>query len=117
MSNTVLLLGLGIVVLLVAVVIARTAGRAYLRYRGTRIVECPETERPVAVEVDAGDAARAALRGRDSVHLQDCTRWPERENCGQECLAELEASPSDCLLRNRYKFFSWIFLFKPVDHT
>jgi hypothetical protein len=52
------------------------------------------------VEVNAMGAAQGAMVGRHKVRLQDCTRWPERQNCGQECLAELEDSPSDCLLKN-----------------
>jgi hypothetical protein len=99
MSTAVIVI-LGIALVVVLVLLARTAGRAYFRYRGTRIVTCPETERPVAVEADALRAATGAARGQHKVQLKDCTRWPERRNCGQECLTELEASPEGCLLRN-----------------
>jgi hypothetical protein len=27
------------------------------------------------------------------VHLKDCSRWPERAECAQECLAQVEADP------------------------
>ncbi len=72
--------------------------RSWLRYRGKRIVTCPETREPVAVEVAAGDAARRALWGRTEIHLKDCTRWPERQDCGQDCLSQIQADPEGCLV-------------------
>jgi hypothetical protein len=83
----------------VVYVLARTAGRAYLRYRGTRLVECPENAQVVAVELDAVRAARGASVGRKDLRLSECTRWPERQTCGQECLRQIEASPEGCLVR------------------
>ncbi len=73
---------------------------AYRRYRGKRVITCPETHEHEAVEVDAVEAGWAALRGHREVHLQSCTRWPERQDCGQECLAEIESAPEGCLMRN-----------------
>jgi hypothetical protein len=29
-----------------------------------------------------------------------CSRWPEREDCDQECLKEIEADPENCLVWN-----------------
>lgn len=95
-----LYIAIGIVALGVLGMLFWVAGRAWLRYRGTRIVTCPETHEHVAVEADALHVASGAVRGKHEVRLRDCTRWPERQNCGQECLAELEESPEDCLLRN-----------------
>ena len=71
--------------------------RVYSKFRGTRIITCPETKRAAAVEVDARGAALTSARGRLS--LRDCSRWPERQGCGQECLSQIEAAPADCLLR------------------
>ena len=33
------------------------------------------------------------------LNLKDCSRWPEREGCGQECLAQIEKAPHECLVR------------------
>jgi len=77
----------------------RAAGRAYLRFRGDAIVTCPETKKPAGVHVDARRAALSALAGGSALRLKDCSRWPEREGCGQECLSQIEASPADCLVR------------------
>ena len=72
-----------------------TVGKRYRRFRGTRLVTCPETHTTAAVEVDAW---RAALTGTE-LRLEDCSRWPERETCGQECLRQIEVAPEDCLVR------------------
>lgn len=72
--------------------------RAYSPYRGTRIVTCPETSSPAIVEVDALHAAITSLAGAPDIRLGACSRWPLKENCGQECLVNLDLS-SDCLVR------------------
>jgi hypothetical protein len=89
------ILGLGALYVVVPVV-----ARAYARYRGKRLITCPETKSPEAVEVDARRAAVLALAGREhALRLRDCTRWPEREHCGQECLAQIEEAADGCLVR------------------
>lgn len=73
--------------------------RGYLRQRGDRIITCPETLTPEAVRVDAGHAAVTGLMGHTELKLSDCTRWPERQACGQECLSQIRAAPHGCLIR------------------
>jgi hypothetical protein len=73
--------------------------RVYFKFKGTRVVTCPETHQAVAVEVDEKHAAVTAAGGHLHLRLRDCSRWPERRDCGQECLAQIEAAPMDCLLR------------------
>jgi len=34
------------------------------------------------------------------LRLASCSRWPERAGCGQQCLAQIQAAPEDCLVRN-----------------
>ncbi len=72
----------------------------YVRYRGKRVITCPETRKPAAIEVDAGHAALTAAVSHPDLRLKSCSRWPEREDCGQECLLQVELSPEDCLIRN-----------------
>jgi hypothetical protein len=80
-------------------VLARS-GTTFWKFRGKRVVTCPETGKPVGVDVDAVHAAAtAALGGGADLRLKDCTRWPERETCGQECLSQIEAAPEDCAVR------------------
>jgi len=96
-------LALGVAVLVglgVLVVFSRRLAHAFLAYRGTRVVVCPESREMAAVQVDAGHAALSAFRRRPQLHLELCTRWPERAGCGQECLGQIESAPEACLLRN-----------------
>lgn len=72
--------------------------RARADYDGTRIVTCPETARPANVEVDAVHAVLTSAIGVPDIRLQNCSRWPLRENCGQECLLNLDVAPADCLV-------------------
>ncbi|MFY9572635.1 MAG: hypothetical protein WAV20_14645 [Blastocatellia bacterium] len=80
--------------------VAPFAVGAYLRYRGKRVITCPETHKPAAVEVDARHAALTAAVTYPDLRLKSCTRWPERDDCGQACLLQVKLSPEDCLVRN-----------------
>ena len=69
-------------------------------YRGMRLVACPETKRPAAVELDALRAAFTQFGDEPGrLRLTSCSRWPEKAGCGQECLAEVERDPGACLVR------------------
>jgi uncharacterized protein (DUF58 family) len=57
-------------------------------YSATRPVTCPETNAEAGVTIDARHAATTALRGKQQFRLKDCTQWPARIRCNQECLAE-----------------------------
>src|SRR5208283_4619514 len=76
------------------------ATQVFVRYRGKRVITCPETSQPAAVHVNALKAAREAVFGRASIRLDQCSRWPERAGCGQECLSEIKADPGKCLVWN-----------------
>ena len=66
---------------------------SYIRYGGKRVVNCPETRQPAAVRIDLAKVARQAIYRTPSLKLDQCSRWPERASCGQECLAELKGRP------------------------
>lgn len=86
--------------LAIAYVTFRLAGglRLYLKLRGKRLVTCPETKKAAAVEVAAGSVAMEALTGPHHLRLSECSRWPERQDCGQDCLKQIEAAQEDCLV-------------------
>ena len=67
--------------------------RACSKYRGTKVVACPETWKPAIVEVDALHASLTSTVGRPDIRLQSCSRWPLKNQCGQECLANLDVAP------------------------
>ena len=95
---TIALIILG-VLLLACVPMMWLAGRAWFKYRRTRVVECPETRTPAAVEVDRARAAFSAAIGEPDLRLASCSRWPERRDCGQPCLSQVEAAPAECLVK------------------
>jgi len=74
--------------------------RAYFDYRGKRLITCPETHQAAAVDVAAGEAAMGAFLSEPTLRLKECSRWPERQNCGQECLQQIEIGPENCLVWN-----------------
>ena len=76
------------------------AARTYFRFRGERLVICPETNRAASVHVAAGKAAVKTFAGMGRVRLDECSRWPERAGCGQDCLSQVEADPASCLVWN-----------------
>jgi hypothetical protein len=89
----------GLLVVLAGLLVGRLVS-SWLKYRGNRVIECPENHRPAGVVVDSSHAALTALGKSPELRLASCSRWPERAGCGQQCLAQIEASPEDCLVRN-----------------
>jgi len=108
----VLLLGAGVYSVSLAL-------RTYLRYRGKRLVTCPETHRAAAVHVDVAKAAGQGLWGKQEIRLDQCSRWPEKKNCGQDCLSQVRADPENCLVWNMvatwYKGKSCAYCQKPFE--
>jgi hypothetical protein len=80
------------------------AAVAYVKFRGKRLVTCPETRTPVGVEVDVKHAAStAAFSRRPELRLTSCSQWPEREDCDQECLLQIRMAPRESLIRTIFK--------------
>ncbi|HLJ78708.1 MAG TPA: DUF1761 domain-containing protein [Acidobacteriaceae bacterium] len=77
---------LGISLLLLPLLLWRH--ELYRRYSGGRLVACPENQQAATVSVDARHAAATGIHGHPDLRLCDCTRWPERANCGQACLSQ-----------------------------
>lgn len=89
-------LTLTILILLAVSVYLSSPVQAARRYRGARLVTCPETGRLEAVSVDLGLATFTALtEERPSVHLATCSRWTERGRCDEPCLADVESAGLD----------------------
>jgi len=72
--------------------------RARSKYGGTQIVTCPETKAPAQVEVDVFEAALTSALGVADIRLHNCSRWPMKRDCGQECLLSLPVAPDECLV-------------------
>jgi hypothetical protein len=89
-----------IAVLLGGITAMARLGSAWFRYRGARVISCPENLSPAGVTLDARHAALSGFGGSPHLRLSSCSRWPERAGCGQQCLSQIEASPESCLVRN-----------------
>lgn len=72
--------------------------RTSQRFGGERVIICPETGKQAMVEVDTQHAALTSLFGQTDLRLENCWRWPMRQDCGQECLLQLDVAPPDCLV-------------------
>ena len=72
--------------------------RVRSKYGGTQIVTCPETKSSAYVEVDVFEAALTSAVRAPDIRLQNCSRWPMKKDCGQECLLDLTVASSDCLV-------------------
>ena len=96
-TSTILLVIAGIVLILGAFIGLIMTARTYLKYPRKSLVTCPETRKPAAVHVDAGQAARNVLEGKHvRIQLDRCSCWPEREHCAQECLSQIENDLQAC---------------------
>ena len=93
--------------------------RTYFRYRGQMLFTCREKHKPAAVHIAAGKAALTSLTPHPTVRLHDCSSWPERRDCGQECLSELGANPENCLVWTKvtdwYRGRSCAYCHKPFN--
>ena len=102
MTITVLTIIIAVLVLAVALVTFRVVPgvQAYLKLRGKHLVTCPETQQSAAVDVVAGEAALGVFVNEPTLRLHECSRWPEQQDCGQDCLQQIEADPQNCLVWN-----------------
>jgi len=72
--------------------------KSYLRFRGVRLLACPENRKPAAVAVGPWHAAVTGWYGKPALAVRECSRWPERAGCDQACVAEIRAAPAEHLL-------------------
>jgi hypothetical protein len=96
-------MGTGVGFIAVALVLLAGIGSfigLFFRYRGKRIVTCPETNAPVGAKIDAALAAGTWLFTQPRFAITACSRWPERAGCDQACAPQVEASPQDTLVQN-----------------
>jgi hypothetical protein len=68
------------------------------RYRGIRLIACPENLQPAAVRLDASDTAfRLIGSGSRPLRLASCSRWPEMVGCDEACTGQIEIHQDSCL--------------------
>jgi hypothetical protein len=67
-------------------------GRTWHRIRVPRPVTCPGLQAPALIAMDPRYAVRMHALGNDELRVKQCSRWPERRQCGQECLGQIAAT-------------------------
>ena len=100
MTVPLLLAGCVVVVVVLTAVLWALVTR-YVGARGDRVVTCPDNGQEVGVRVDAVHAAVTPPGAVGQMRLESCSRWPEKANCGRDCLAQVAAQPEDCLVRTQ----------------
>jgi hypothetical protein len=67
--------------------------RAYLRFRGPRMVICPETGSFAKIRVNATKAALSSISDGVEMKVTSCDRWPTNQECNQGCVDESAPAP------------------------
>ena len=58
----------------------------FRRFCRPRMLSCPETGGPAEVGIDASRAALSSAFGQPLLRVKNCSLWPKRERCKQDCL-------------------------------
>jgi len=77
---------LAVVALGLLYVLMPLAADTFRRFRSPRRMSCPETGGPAEVGVDASRAALTSAFGRPVLRVRNCSLWPEKEGCNQDCV-------------------------------
>ena len=75
-----------IVALAVGYVLLPVVSAVFLRFRGTRELACPETGTTAKVGADARWAALTAAFRHPVLRVKNCSLWPGRRGCEENCL-------------------------------
>lgn len=62
------------------------AVHTFQRYRYKRVLKCPETGTPAEVDIDAPRAAASSAFGKPLLRVRNCSLWPKRKGCAQDCV-------------------------------
>jgi hypothetical protein len=91
MENALMLIGIIVAFGLMSVVVP-AMWNAYLRYRRGVAVTCPQAHKPAELTVDCRRATLGAAFGKRLLRVTDCTLWPRKQPCHDECLREEDAN-------------------------
>jgi hypothetical protein len=78
------------VVVGILIILLGRMGVEFFRFRGTRRLLCPATGKTTVVRIDAIHAAVSGLLADPKLRVSDCSLWPERRACHQDCLRGIE---------------------------
>lgn len=60
----------------------------FQRYRNKKVLKCPETGELAEVDINAPRAAISSLFSKPLLKVKNCTLWPKRKGCDEECLRQ-----------------------------
>jgi len=81
---------IGYLVMALAIPVSIALVPVWRRRQGAQQVTCPATGSSSIVTLDPWHAMRAHALGNYELRVRSCTGWPERCDCAQECLAQIE---------------------------
>lgn len=67
------------------------AAHTFQRYRKKTVLRCPEEMTLAEVNIDARHAAFSSTVGKPALRVSDCSLWPKRRGCRENCLSETAA--------------------------
>lgn len=56
------------------------------RFRNRKVITCPETRAPAEVKLDAGRAAVTSAFRKPLLRVADCSLWPGKKGCAEDCV-------------------------------
>jgi hypothetical protein len=75
-----------IIAVAVCYVLLPVVADTFRRFRTKKSLRCPETGTEAEVGIDAGRAALTSAFGRALLRVKNCSLWPERKECAQDCV-------------------------------
>jgi hypothetical protein len=65
----------------------------YVRYRGGKVLNCPETLGAAEVTLKTHRAALGAAFGHRVLRVKSCSWWPKKMGCAEQCVKENWPAP------------------------
>ena len=75
-----------IIALAAVYVLVPVAADTFRRFRTRKSLTCPVAGQEAEVGIDAGGAALTSVFGRALLRVKNCSLWPQRKGCGQDCV-------------------------------
>ena len=81
---------IGFFLLALLIPVVWSLGRVWRRTEGAHAVTCPAIGEPAVIAFDQWYAVRMHACGDRELKVIRCSHWPERQDCVQACVAQLD---------------------------
>jgi hypothetical protein len=58
---------------------------------GSKLITCPETAKLALVGLAKGEMSNSGYHVVDRLRVGECSQWPNRQECRQGCMEQIEA--------------------------